>query len=82
MFTRLEDVPGGIGVAVHLYVVAALLVAVGGDAVAVGAAVDAGLLAVAAAGLCVADCWAGSAWMAAQSLGWELIGHLKSILFI
>lgn len=54
------DVPGGIGVAVHLYVVVALLVVVGGgdavDAVAAVAAVDAGHQAVTAAGLCVADC--------------------------
>lgn len=48
---------GGIGVAVHLHVVAALLVVVGGDVVvAVVAAVDAGHQAVAAAGLGAADC--------------------------
>lgn len=67
---------GGIGVAVHLHVVAALLVVVGGDVVVVVvAAVDAGHQAVAAAGLGAADCWAGAAWMAAQSQGWELSGR-------
>lgn len=72
------DLPGGIGVAVHLHVVAALLVVVGGDVVvAVVAAVDAGHQAVAAAGLGAADCWAGAAWMAAQSQGWELSGQVQ-----
>lgn len=83
MFLRVVDVPGGIGVAVHLYVVAALLVVVGGgDAVAAVAAVAAGHLVVAAAGLCVDDCWPEPAWMAAQSQEWELIGQIKTILFI
>lgn len=67
--------PGGNGVAVHSYVAAALLVVVGGggDAVAVVAAEGAGHQAVAVARLCVVDCWAEAAWMAAQSQGWELI---------
>ncbi len=79
MFVSVVDVPGGIGVAVHLYVVAALLVVVvvgGGDAVAVVAAVNAGHQAVAAAGLCAADCWAEPAWMAALSQAWELSGQV------
>ncbi len=67
-------VPGGIGVAVHLYVVAALVVVGGGDAVAAEAAVDAGHQVVIAAGLGAADCWAEVAWMAALSQGWELSG--------
>ena len=75
-------VPGGIGVAVHLYVVVALLVVVGGgdavDAVAAVAVVDAGHQAVAAAGLGVADCWAGPEWKAARSQGWELSGKRNS----
>lgn len=78
MFVGVVDVPGGIGVAVHLHVVAALLVVVvvvvGGD-VAV-AAVDAGRRAVTAAGLGAADCWAGAAWTAALSQGWELSGRV------
>lgn len=70
------NVPGGIGVAVHLYVVAALLVVGGGDVVAVVAAVNADHQAAAAAGLGAADCWAGPARMAALSQVWELSGQV------
>lgn len=73
-------VPGGIGVAVHSYVVVALLVVVGGDAVAAEAAVDAGHQAEAAAGLGAADCWAEVAWMAALSQEWELSGQVKMFI--
>lgn len=68
---------GGIGVAVHLHVVAAL--PGGGDAVV--AAADANHQVVAAAGLCVVDCWpvaeavAEAVWMVAQSQEWELSGR-------
>lgn len=70
---------GGIGVAVHLHVVAAL--PGGGDAVV--AAADANHQVVAAAGLCVVDCWpvaeavaeAETVWMVAQSQEWELSGR-------
>ena len=72
-------VPGGIGVAVRLYVV---VVVGGGDAVAAGAVEDAGHLAVAAAGLYAAGCWAGPAQMAVQSQGWELKGQFKSNLLV
>lgn len=76
-FVSVAFVPGGIGVAVHLYV-AALLVVVGDGAAAAGAAAaDAGHLAAAAAGLGVADCWSEPAWMAAQNQEWELIGHIS-----
>lgn len=75
---QVSDVPGGIGVAVRLCVVAALLVvaaaaAVGGDAVA--AAVDAGRPAVVAAGLGAADCWAEPGWKAVRSQELELLGQ-------
>lgn len=65
----------------HLDVVAVLLVVVGGDVVAVVAAVNASHQAVAAAGLDAADCLAGAAWMAAQSRGSELNEPIKSHQF-
>lgn len=80
MFVSVAFVPGGIGVAVHLYA-AALPVVVGDGAAAAGAAADAGHQAAAAAGLGVADCWPEAAWMAAQNQEWELIGHIESVLF-
>lgn len=70
----------------HLHVVAAL--PGGGDAVVVAAA-DANHQVVAAAGLCVVDCWpvaeaaaeAETVWMVAQSQEWELRGTDEQCLF-
>lgn len=63
-----EGIPGGIEVAVHLLVAAALPV-VDGDAAAAAAAVDAGHQAVAAVGLGAAECWPVAAQSAALSQG-------------
>lgn len=64
-----------------MHVVAAL--PGGGDAVV--AAADANHQVVAAAGLCVVDCWpvaeAETVWMVAQSQEWELRGTDEQCLF-
>lgn len=73
----LVGVPGCTGDAAHWYAVAAQPVVVGGDVAAAVAAGGAGHLAVAAAGLGVADCSAEAAPSSAQGQEWELTAHAK-----